>query len=1125
MSRQVLVVGQSAGAPFASITAALAQAGPGATISVRPGRYEENLVISQTVRLEADTQGGTGTVEILAQQGSTLVVDAAGVQLRGFVLSCADEAVPAVDVLQGEAALDDCRIVGASWAAMLARGTGSLALHGCQVTSSAGAGIVVASQGPNTIESTVISDTASSGVVVVDGGLVELRRVTATRLQGNGICVNGTGRVVAEACEITGAAKPALVVEQEGSATITGLTIRESANLDVYLTSTGSISLTDCRFVGSPGQGIHIAGAAPVLTGCTVSESEGTAVHITGKAKPRFVRCSFDSAPIAVAIEEGSVASFEQTTIEGITQTGVSVSVDSAARFAGLRLTTSGGEGFGVSANSRLTLNDVMIQSGAQPALRSSGASRVDVTDSELLSTAEAGVVLDSPSVSTFAAVLLRGGGLRVDAGVGVKLTDCQIAEAKADGLLLTAGAEVTALRCQIRDAGRHGVMLEQRAKGSFADCDVMNSKAFGLYLDTEEPVSVSGGSVKGNRGGTIFKPRDGDRITVDRTITDDAKPEASTPPSGLATGGSAGASSGISTTEGYGGYEEEPEAPEVQNEIPAVLSGPLGELQSLVGLDGVKAEVTALVNLLMMAQKRQQMGLPMPMMTRHLVFAGPPGTGKTTVARLYGTVLAELGILTKGHIVEVARADLVGQYIGSTAIKATEVVTKALGGVLFIDEAYTLTAGAGGSGPDFGQEAVDALMKMMEDHRDELVVIVAGYSELMEKFLQSNPGLASRFTRTVEFPNYSTEELVTITLGLCRKHYYEMTDDGLEALYEYFERTPKDETFGNGRVARKLFEAMVNSQASRLAVTPGKDSEMSRLTAQDLAAELARLPQLAAARPATSTSGDPIEAVRAGAGYRRMGQLVGQDALRASIEQHLVGLCAIRQSRQPLSNRANVVLMGAPGSGRREIAKLYAQSLAELDLISVGQLVRASIGGELWSRFPGQAASLVQSALEEASGGVLAVDLDGDWPHRSQAAGIEVLELLSAAIKRNPADPVVLLIGQPARVSAVFPLVATLKTGFAAGWQLGGYSADNLAEAAARLLVKRGHEVAPEVREELARQLAAEPQPTVYAAHQLARRVSATAASRTLLVADLRLTPVDATELSVGQEAGGIFV
>src|SRR5690242_6870756 len=233
--------------------------------------------------------------------------------------------------------------------------------------------------------------------------------------------------------------------------------------------------------------------------------------------------------------------------------------------------------------------------------------------------------------------------------------------------------------------------------------------------------------------------------------------------------------------------------------------------------------------------------------------------------------------------MVEAARADLVGQYIGSTAIKTTELVTKALGGVLFIDEAYTLSAGSGGSGPDFGQEAIDALMKMMEDHRDELVVIVAGYSELMEQFLASNPGLASRFTRTVEFPNYSVEELVTITSNLCRKHYYELTDDAIDALTTYFTRIPKNATFGNGRVARKLFEAMINNQASRLATSPpSKDTEMNRLTAADLAPELAQLEDLPVQQndqPDAATN--PTAAINAAKSWHRLCGLVGAPAVR----------------------------------------------------------------------------------------------------------------------------------------------------------------------------------------------------------------------------------------------------
>ncbi len=334
------------------------------------------------------------------------------------------------------------------------------------------------------------------------------------------------------------------------------------------------------------------------------------------------------------------------------------------------------------------------------------------------------------------------------------------------------------------------------------------------------------------------------------------------------------------------------------------------------------------------MTKRRTEMGLPMPPMSRHLVFAGPPGTGKTTVARLYGAVLAELGILGKGHIVEVARADLVAQIIGGTAIKTTEVFNRALGGVLFIDEAYTLTNQSRGTGPDFGQEAVETLMKMMEDHRDEIVVIAAGYSEHMDRFLASNPGMASRFARTIEFPNYSPEELVTIVRGLCAKHYYELSDDTVDALSRYFETVPKGPTFGNGRVARQVFESMIGAQASRLAIqSPGHDSELSLLTAADVTPApqapspapepspplTARVtPPPPAPAPETPPAAPPPDA-------RHLAALSGPGPVAEALAARLHTLVKLGQGTAGL---ADVVLEGPPGSGRRAVAAAYGRDL-----------------------------------------------------------------------------------------------------------------------------------------------------------------------------------------------------
>ena len=490
-----------------------------------------------------------------------------------------------------------------------------------------------------------------------------------------------------------------------------------------------------------------------------------------------------------------------------------------------------------------------------------------------------------------------------------------------------------------------------------------------------------------------------------------------------------------------------------------------------------------------------------MPPMSRHLVFAGPPGTGKTTVARLYGSVLAELGILAKGHMIEAARADLVGQYVGSTAIKTTELVTKAIGGVLFVDEAYTLTASTGGSGPDFGQEAVDALMKMMEDHRDELVVIVAGYSELMERFLESNPGLASRFTRTVEFPNYTVDELVTITSNLVRKHYYELTDDATQSLNTYFEWVPKGETFGNGRVARKLFEAMVNNQASRLALAgnPG-DNELNRLTGADLAAEIEQLRTPQPHRGEPDVSSDPAAAFATSHAGRRLSEVVGAVRVRASIQQATVRLVrAHTTSQRPVGRTGDVLLTGRPGTGRGYFARLYAQGLAELGVLPSGHVTYASLAAELCPQWPGQARSLIRRAMADAAGGALVLDCD------NLDVGVgDVSEGLRDSLADAPADLVVVLTGAASAVAELVAAAPQLSAVFPERWKVPDYSVAELAEIAVRWLLARGHELPDEVRAAFVDKAAALPERTVAAAHRMSERLGRTASAQTLTMADL---------------------
>ena len=242
-----------------------------------------------------------------------------------------------------------------------------------------------------------------------------------------------------------------------------------------------------------------------------------------------------------------------------------------------------------------------------------------------------------------------------------------------------------------------------------------------------------------------------------------------------------------------------------------------LAELDGLIGLEAVKREVHSLINLMRVRELRRKSGLPFPEMSFHLVFSGNPGTGKTTVARLFAEICRALGVLKRGHLVEVDRAGLVGGYVGQTALKTKQVLDSAIDGVLFIDEAYSLTRSK--SENDFGMECIDILLKAMEDHRDTLIVIVAGYSELMRSFLESNPGLRSRFTKFMHFPDYHPDDLWRIFAHLVESNGYQLdfgagkeAQSRIAGIYEH-----KSENFGNAREMRTLFEAVLQAQANRL--------------------------------------------------------------------------------------------------------------------------------------------------------------------------------------------------------------------------------------------------------------------------------------------------------------------
>jgi Cdc6-like AAA superfamily ATPase len=273
-----------------------------------------------------------------------------------------------------------------------------------------------------------------------------------------------------------------------------------------------------------------------------------------------------------------------------------------------------------------------------------------------------------------------------------------------------------------------------------------------------------------------------------------------------------------------------------------------MDELDALVGLAEVKREVKLVTDLLQVQRLRHDRGLPVVESSRHLIFTGNPGTGKTTVARLLAQLYRSLGVVSRGHLVETDRAGLVAGYVGQTATRVTDAFDRADQGVLLIDEAYALVRG---SDTDFGREAIDTIVKLVEDRRDRLVVIAAGYPDEMAEFVTANPGLPSRFPRTIAFPDYDDAELLKIFTGLCRASGYTCRADTEAAVLAQFRAQPRSRGFGNGRVARNLFELAIERQAGRIvALTDPTDEELTALLPSDI------IPQTSAPEIATMEGG-----------------------------------------------------------------------------------------------------------------------------------------------------------------------------------------------------------------------------------------------------------------------------
>ncbi|GAA4972558.1 AAA family ATPase [Actinoplanes utahensis] len=929
-------------------------------------------------------------------------------------------------------------------------------------------------------------------VLQVSGGTVAVSglQLTVTDRNSGGIMVEG-GDLTLEDCEVQAAGTAVYV--SAGRVTVRRCGIRSSEANGVQVVD--AAGLVDQCVIGPVGSGVVADGSAVDVTGCTVRDSRGNGLYwrngatgtcsdldVTGSrlpaiavesgARPTIRRARLHDLPGQAIMVSAAAGVFEDCSVErSASDTAIHLRERATSHFDDLRL-TGVATGISVLSGAAPTMRRVTVTGGTGQALAVADAGGVysHLTVTDLRTSLPAVGVGGSASEVRLEAV--RISGVRTAVGVqdgAVTVHDLTV-EGAADIGLVTIGARLTGTDLRISGTplglvaeqtrlsvsgavvtgGKSGLVVGEGCTGDLIRVASTGHRATGMFFTDCGALAVTECTATGNGDDVVLSGTP--RVTFTGHTGPLPEPDGPEP----------------------GGPDSGPGRPSAPDQPVTSLDVALAELDAMIGLGHVKTEIRRLADLIEHQRRREAQGLPRGVTHRHLIFAGPPGTGKTEVARRYAAIASALGVIRRNHVEEVDRSTLVGSVIGETEKLSRAAFQRARGGVLFIDEAYALAADDSSS-RDFGRHAVETIMKLMEDHRDDTVVIAAGYPNEMRKLMDSNPGLRSRFGATIDFPNYTPAELVAIVTKFAADEEYTVPADTAVALTTALSQLARTPGFANARAARQVFHDMRQSLADRTIKEDARDREsLTALRPEDVAA---------AGRAAGIAVGvgvvDQEEVSRL---LAELDALVGLAEAKQEVAT-LVAQVELAQHRaahgmavQPLSR--HLIFTGPPGTGKTSVARLYGRLLAALGVLANGAIVEVG-QADLVAGFVGQTALKTRARFSEARGGVLFIDEAYSLtPHDGPGSdfGREAIETLIKLMEDHRDEVVVVAAGYPDEMSRFLAANTGLASRFRPPITFAPHTDDDLLEIFTRMAEEQDYTIAPETRTALRDHLAGLP-------------------------------------------------